>query len=73
MPLFKGRDEINALFTLNKMESRIFELIDGKRSLGQLRDIVLEKYKVERSRLEHDLENFIKDAMEINIIQRVKK
>ena len=72
LPLIRTRDEINALFTLSEMASKIWDMIDGKRSLGQIKKKVLKEYNVEEDVIEKDLENFIKDAKEINIIKKIK-
>ena len=72
LPLIRTRDEINALFTLSEMASKIWDMVDGKRSVDQIKKKVLKEYNVEEETIEKDLKNFIKDAKEINIIKKVK-
>lgn len=72
LPLIRTRNEINALFTLSGVASQIWDLIDGTKSLGKIKAKVMEEYSVEEAVLEKDLEKFIKDAKEINIIKKVK-
>lgn len=73
LPLIRTRDEINALFTLNETASRIWGMLDGKASLGQIKKRLVSEYGMEEEALiGKDLENFVKDAKEINIIKKVK-
>ena len=71
IPLIRTRDEVNAIFTLNKMAIKIWDLIDGKKNVRKIRDYLLDKYDVRPEKLEEDIERFIKDAREINIIKKV--
>ena len=73
IPLIRDRDEINALYTLNKMAIKIWDLIDGKKNMGKIYDIILDKYNVKLEKLKEHMETFIKDAREINIVKEVSK
>jgi len=72
IPVIKTQDDVSAIYTLNKMAIKVWELIDGKSSLKKIRDTVLEKYNVQPRRLERDLESFIKDALKIKVINKVR-
>ena len=71
LPLIRTRDEINALFTLGEVASRIWDLIDGKKTLENVKEKLLKEYEVGDDVLEKDLESFVKDAKEINIIKKI--
>lgn len=72
LPLIRTRDEINALFTLSGAAPEIWEMIDGKRSLEDIKDELVGEYGIPPETIEKDLEGFIKDAKEINIIKKAK-
>ena len=46
---------------LNPVGARIWELVDGKRSLGAILGQILEEYAVDRERLEKDAREFVAD------------
>lgn len=72
LPLIRTREEINALFTLSGVGPQIWEMIDGKRSLKNIKDKLADEYDIPAETIEKDLEAFIKDAREINIIKKAK-
>jgi hypothetical protein len=69
VPLFKSRDDINAIYTLNEMAGKIWELIDGKRPVAKIREIILKKYKVTEDKLDKDLMKLINDLKKIKVIR----
>lgn len=72
VPIKRKAEEMDAIYDLNNEVSvRIWELINGKRSLAEIRSRILEEFDVERQRLEKDLREFIKDLEDIGAI-RVK-
>ena len=44
LPIYKSSDDINCIYTLNKVASQVWELIDGKRTIAQIKKIILEKF-----------------------------
>ncbi|MFH1190777.1 MAG: PqqD family protein, partial [Candidatus Omnitrophota bacterium] len=44
LPIYKTSDEINCIYTLNKAASRVWELLDGKRMLAELKDKLLKEF-----------------------------
>lgn len=68
VPLFKSRDDINAIYTLNEMAGKIWDLIDGKRTVGKIRQTILKKYAVSEEKLDKDLTKLISDLKKIKAI-----
>jgi hypothetical protein len=50
---------------LNETGARIWELIDGQRTVAEIRDIIAREYSVSRDRLETDLMVFLDQLREI--------
>ena len=68
MPIYKTSDEINCIYTLNKVAARIWELIDGKRSLEKIKKRLLEEFDVTEKGLNKELDKFLKDLKEIKAV-----
>ena len=53
---------------LNGVAMDIFELIDGERSFNEIKNKMMDLYEVEESKLVQDLDQFIKQAKQWEII-----
>lgn len=54
---------------LNPVGARIWELMDGTLSLGQIVERVLEEYNVDRTRCEADALEYVEDLYKRKLIQ----
>jgi tRNA uridine 5-carbamoylmethylation protein Kti12 len=68
LPLYKSSEEINCIYTLNKIASQVWELIDGKRTLGEIKKIILRKFDTTPEEVDKEMEKFLKDLKEIKAI-----
>lgn len=64
MPLYSTSEEIDCIYTLNDAAAKIWELVDGKRTLGKIKKIFLDEFDV----TEEELADFLKDLEEIRAI-----
>ncbi len=69
MPIYKTSDEINCIYTLNKAGSRVWELIDGKRTLTELKDKVLKEFDATPEEIDREMEKLLKDLKEIKAVK----
>lgn len=69
LPLYKTSDEINCIYTLNKVASRVWEIIDGKKSLGKIKKKILEEFETTPKELDKELNKLLKDLKEIKAIK----
>lgn len=69
MPIYKTSDEISCIYTLNEIGARIWELIDGKRSLCKIKKTLLGEFDVTEKELSKKLGKFLKDLKEIKAIK----
>lgn len=68
MPIYKTSDEINCIYTLNKVASRIWELIDGKRTLSDLKKQILNEFDTTSEEVDKEMGSFLKDLKEIKAV-----
>jgi tRNA uridine 5-carbamoylmethylation protein Kti12 len=68
LPIYKTSKEINCIYTLNKVASRIWELIDGKRTLGEIKSKALKEFDTNPQEVNKEMQKFLKDLKEIKAI-----
>ena len=71
VPIRRKLGEVDCLYTLNEVGGRIWELIDGERSLTALRDAIVEEFEVSEEEAQEDLVVLIEQLKEIGAIQEV--
>lgn len=55
VPIAQNPDELGYIFSLNETSARIWELIDGKKTLLQIKEIVLNEFEVTDETLSQDM------------------
>ncbi len=68
MPIYKTSDEINCIYTLNKVASRVWELLDGKRTLTELKNKLLKEFDTTPEEVDKEIEKLLKDLKEIKAV-----
>jgi hypothetical protein len=68
LPIYKTSDEINCIYTLNKAASRVWELIDGKRSLSRIKAMALEEFDAKPEEVDTQMRALLKDLKEIKAV-----
>ncbi len=71
VPIRHKVGEIDCLYALNEVGARIWELIDGDRSLKELRNAIVEEFEVSETEAQEDLTVLIEQLKEIGAIQEV--
>lgn len=69
LPIYKTSDEINCIYTLNRVASRIWELIDGKRTLSQIRSVALKEFDATSQQVNKEMGKLVKELREIKAIK----
>lgn len=69
MPIYKTSDEINCIYTLNKVASRVWELLDGKRTLVELKNKLLKEFDTTPKEVDSELGKLLKDLKEIKAVK----
>lgn len=73
VPLSRKLGEIDCLYTLNEVGARIWELLDGQRSLNAVRDTLVAEFDVSEQKAEEDLLTLIDDLLSIRAIQEASR
>ena len=68
LPIYKTSEEINCIYSLNKVASRIWELIDGKRTLSEIKKKVLKEFDTTPEEVDKEMTKLLKDLKEIKAI-----
>ena len=68
VPVLKTSDEINCIYTLNQAASSVWEMIDGKNTVGQIKKAVLRKFDTNAENAEKKLRELIKDLKQVKVI-----
>jgi hypothetical protein len=69
VPVKQKADELDSIFTLNTVGSRIWELIDGEKSITDIKEILINEYEVTTEEAEADLKEFIKKLEQIGAVR----
>ena len=59
------------VFVLSEVGARVLDLLDGKHTLADIRDLLLLEYEVDGAQLEQDLYDFINGLKEAEIIHPI--
>ena len=62
LPLYKSSDEINCIYTLNKVASEVWNLIDGKKTLADIKKQVLKKFDTTPKEVNKEMQKVIAEG-----------
>lgn len=69
VPIKQKASDIESIYTMNDVASRIWELIDGEKSLGDIRTIIIKEFEVGPEEAEKDLVEFSKQLEKIGAVK----
>jgi hypothetical protein len=61
VPIVHDIGDLNNIYTLNEVGALVWELIDGIRSIKDIKDAILEEYEVTPEQVDTDIKGFIYD------------
>jgi hypothetical protein len=70
VPIKSDVGDLDSVFTLNDVGAFIWELLDGKTSVKQILERILEEFEVTREQALNDLTEFLAHLEEIKAIKR---
>lgn len=65
------RQDDGEILVINEVAIRFVELIDGDRNLGELTELLLQEYDVEKDRLAVDLAEYASELVNQNVLNIV--
>ena len=69
VPIKQRASDVESIYTMNDVGSRIWELIDGRRSLKDIKAVILKEFEVGSEEAEKDLVEFSKKLEKIGAVR----
>jgi len=69
LPVYKTSEEANCIYTLNKVASKVWNLIDGKKNVEEIKKIVLENFDTTEEEADKEMQELLKDLKEIKAVK----
>jgi hypothetical protein len=70
VPVKGNVGDLNSIYTLNEIGTMIWQLIDGKKNVGQIIKVICSAYEVTPEEAEKDTVDFLKSLEEAGLIRR---
>jgi hypothetical protein len=68
LPVYKNSEEINCIYTLNPSAAWVWDMVDGKKTIGQIKKKTLDSFKTEQLLMEKKMEKLLAELEQINAI-----
>ena len=69
VPIKQKASDVESIYTMNDVASRIWELIDGKRSLKDIKTKLIKEFEVSPEEAEKDIVDFSKQLEKIGAVR----
>jgi len=69
VPIRQNVGDLESISTLNEVAARIWELIDGKMKVREIKDKIIEEFEVTPQQAEKDLVEYIKQLEKIEAVK----
>jgi hypothetical protein len=71
VPIKQKARDVDSIYTINEVGSRIWEFIDGKRRIDEIRDLVVKEFEVSTQEAEKDIVEFLKQLEQVGAIKAI--
>jgi hypothetical protein len=69
VPIRQRAGEIDSIYAMNEVAGRVWELLDGRKSVREICDVIVEEYEVSQDEAEQDVTGFLLQLEEISAIE----
>lgn len=69
VPIRQNMGDLESVYTLNEVGTRVWELLDGSRTMGDIRDRLLEEFEAGAAEVERDLLTFLDHLRSIRAVR----
>jgi hypothetical protein len=59
VPVRRSAEDLDSIYAINPLAARVWDELDGQRTLGEIRDQILGEYEVSPEDVDRDLAEFI--------------
>lgn len=70
VPIRQNVADLESIYVFNETASRIWELVDGRRPVREIRDQIVAEFEVQEDEAEQDLAELLAQLEEIGAIER---
>jgi hypothetical protein len=71
IPIYRTSQEANYIYTLNKVALKVWDLIDGKRTLKDIKKVILKNFDTTEEEADKKLQVLLEDLRKIKAIEEV--
>lgn len=72
VPIKQNVGDLESIYTLSEVATRVWELIDGKMKVEEIKDKIVEEFEVAPQEAEKDLANLVKQLLAVGAITKVQ-
>ncbi len=72
VPIKQNVGDLESIYTLNEVATRVWELIDGKKKVKEIKDKIVEEFEVTPQEAEKDLASLVKQLLAVGAITKVQ-
>jgi len=70
VPIRRNVGDLESIFTFNETASRVWSLIDGTRSVREIRDQIVTEFEVEPEEAGRDLVDLLAQLESVGVVER---
>ena len=70
VPIRQNVGDLESIYTLNETAARAWELIDGQKTLSDIRDVIVEEFEVDKRQAQEDLIELMSDLVSISAVEK---
>ena len=71
VPIRQRIGDLQNIYTLNEVAGRIWELLDGQRTLTRIRDNIVSEFEISPEQAEKDMEEFLEKLKNAGAVKEV--
>jgi hypothetical protein len=71
VPISRQADQLDSIYVLNEVAARIWELVDGERSVVGLAEAIADEFEVEPAEAQTDLAELLAELERVGAVTRV--
>ena len=71
VPIRQRAGEVESIYTLNEVAARVWELIDGQRRAGEIRDTIVAEFEVTPEEAQADVLEFLGQLAHVGAVREV--
>ena len=72
VPIKQNVGDLESIYTLNEVATRVWELIDGKKKVKEIKYKIVEEFEVTPQEAEKDLASLVKQLLAVGAITKVQ-